>query len=142
MDRNAGPACSGTGGRHQPEYALAFRSAVFDGIMARRFGVATPNLRRLDSIVDSVFYFATLGAAWHLHSTEPRTQIPWIAALLAFEALRYGFDFLKFRREGAYHLWSPKLWGILSSPDRCCGASSWIWKVSRYRLHCPNGRTM
>ena len=22
MDRNAGPACSGTGGRHRPEYAL------------------------------------------------------------------------------------------------------------------------
>jgi CDP-diacylglycerol--glycerol-3-phosphate 3-phosphatidyltransferase len=32
--------------------------------------------------------------------------------LLALELIRYAFDFLKFRRETSYHMWSSKLWGI------------------------------
>src|ERR1700686_4057943 len=51
---------------------LAFLSDVFDGILARRLNVATPGLRRLDSIADSVFYVAALLATWHLHSTDLR----------------------------------------------------------------------
>jgi phosphatidylglycerophosphate synthase len=91
---------------------LAFLSDVFDGILARRLNVATPGLRRLDSIADSVFYVAALLAAWHLHSTELREYLPALVVLAAIEMARYGFDLLKFRREAAYHLWSSKLWGI------------------------------
>ncbi len=36
----------------------AFLSDYFDGVIARRLGVATPGLRRLDSAADSVFYLA------------------------------------------------------------------------------------
>jgi CDP-diacylglycerol--glycerol-3-phosphate 3-phosphatidyltransferase len=91
---------------------LAFLSDVFDGILARRLNVATPGLRRLDSIADSVFYVAALLAAWHLHPSELREYLPALLVLAAIEAARYGFDLLKFRREAAYHLWSSKLWGI------------------------------
>ncbi|MCV5084856.1 CDP-alcohol phosphatidyltransferase family protein, partial [Escherichia coli] len=38
--------------------AGAFLSDVFDGILARRWGVATQTLRRLDSAADSLFYVA------------------------------------------------------------------------------------
>ena len=41
---------------------LAFLSDVFDGILARRLNVATPGLRRLDSIADSTFYVAALSS--------------------------------------------------------------------------------
>jgi phosphatidylglycerophosphate synthase len=91
---------------------LAFLSDVFDGILARRFNVATPVLRRLDSIADSVFYVATLLAAWHLHSTDLWEYLPALVVLGAVEVARYIFDLWKFRREAAYHLWSSKLWGI------------------------------
>jgi phosphatidylglycerophosphate synthase len=91
---------------------LAFLSDVFDGILARRLNVATPGLRRLDSIADSVFYVAALLAAWHLHPLELREFLPTLIVLAAIELARYGFDLLKFRREAAYHLWSSKLWGI------------------------------
>ena len=91
---------------------LAFLSDVFDGIVARRLNVATPGLRRLDSIADSVFYVAALLAAWHLHTSELREYLPALVVLGAVEALRYAFDLWKFRREAAYHLWSSKLWGI------------------------------
>jgi phosphatidylglycerophosphate synthase len=91
---------------------LAFLSDVFDGILARRLNVATPGLRRLDSIADSVFYVAALLAAWHLHPSALREYLPALVVLAAIEVARYGFDLLKFRREAAYHLWSSKLWGV------------------------------
>lgn len=90
----------------------AFVSDVFDGIIARRLHVATPLLRRLDSIADSVFYAAALFAAWHLYPDQVRRFGPALVVLVALEVARYAFDLAKFRREAAYHMWSSKLWGI------------------------------
>lgn len=90
----------------------AFLSDVFDGILARRLGVATPALRRLDSIADTIFYVAAIFAAWYLHPDAIREYRGAFAVLIALELLRYVFDYLKFRREAAYHMWSSKLWGI------------------------------
>lgn len=90
----------------------AFLSDVFDGIVARRLGIATPNLRRLDSIADSLFYAAALFAAWHL---QPQALLEHRAALMVLvllEVTRYAFDLSKFGREASYHMWSSKLWGL------------------------------
>jgi len=90
----------------------AFLSDVFDGIVARRLGIATPGLRRLDSIADSLFYVAALVAAWHL---QPQALLEHRAALMLLvllELTRYAFDLRKFGREASYHMWSSKLWGI------------------------------
>lgn len=91
---------------------VAFLSDVFDGIVARRLGIATPNLRRLDSIADSLFYLAALFAAWHL---QPQALLEHRAALILLvllEVSRYAFDLRKFGREASYHMWSSKLWGL------------------------------
>lgn len=90
----------------------AFVSDVFDGIVARRLGVATPGLRRLDSIADSIFYLAALLAAWHLHADALRAHVFALAALAALEVARYAFDLRKFGKEASYHMWSSKLWGV------------------------------
>jgi len=90
----------------------AFVSDVFDGIVARRLGVATPGLRRLDSIADSIFYVAALLAAWHLHADVLRAHVAALAVLAALEVARYAFDLRKFGKEASYHMWSSKLWGI------------------------------
>jgi len=90
----------------------AFLSDVFDGIVARRLGVATPGLRRLDSFADSVFYVAALLAAWHLHAGAVRAQLAPLLALAALEIARYAFDLRKFGKEASYHMWSSKLWGV------------------------------
>lgn len=91
---------------------VAFLSDVFDGVIARRLGIATQGLRRLDSIADTVFYIAAMFAAWHLHADALRPWLVPLAVLLALEAARYGFDAVKFRREASYHMWSSKLWGL------------------------------
>jgi CDP-diacylglycerol--glycerol-3-phosphate 3-phosphatidyltransferase len=92
--------------------AIAFLSDVFDGIVARRLGVATPGLRRLDSIADSIFYVAALFAAWHLHPSAIRDHAPALVVLAMLEAARYVFDLRKFGKEASYHMWSSKLWGV------------------------------
>lgn len=92
--------------------SVAFVSDILDGVVARRLNIATPKLRRLDSIADSVFYAAAVLAAWLLY---PRVIDDHIAALLVLAALelaRYAFDFVKFGREASYHMWSSKVWGV------------------------------
>lgn len=81
-------------------------------MLARRLGVATPALRRLDSIADTVFYVGATFAVWHLHPSAIRDRFVAIAVLAVLELLRYVFDFVKFGREAAYHMWSSKLWGV------------------------------
>jgi phosphatidylglycerophosphate synthase len=91
---------------------IAFLSDIFDGVIARLLNVATPGLRRLDSIADSLFYLAAVFAAWHLHPSEIQKYFPELLLLAALELSRYAFDLVKFRREASYHMWSSKLWGI------------------------------
>ncbi len=91
---------------------LAFLSDVFDGIIARRLQIATANLRRLDSVADSTFYVCATLVAWLLYPNVFIDHSTALLLLLALELIRYAFDFLKFRRETSYHMWSSKLWGI------------------------------
>lgn len=90
----------------------AFLSDVFDGILARRLGVATPALRRLDSAADSLFYVAATFAAWHLYPAAITRRLAPLGVLVVLEVARYAVDAVKFRREASYHMWSSKLWGV------------------------------
>jgi phosphatidylglycerophosphate synthase len=90
----------------------AFVSDIFDGILARRLGVASASLRRLDSLADSLFYGAATLAVWHLDPAAITGRWRPLALLVALELARYAFDFIKFRREASYHMWSSKAWGI------------------------------
>lgn len=91
---------------------LAVISDVMDGLIARRLGTATPGLRRLDSVADSVFYLCAMLAAWHLHETQLREFLIPLVILLLLELARYAFDYVKFRREASYHMWSSRAWGL------------------------------
>ncbi len=91
---------------------LAFLSDLFDGIVARRLHVATPALRRLDSIADTLFYLAALSAAWLLYPGALLEHAFALGVLIALELARYVFDLVKFKREASYHMWSSKLWGV------------------------------
>lgn len=91
---------------------LAFLSDVFDGIVARRLNVATPNLRRLDSAADTIFYVAATFAVWRLHPAAITERLVSLGALAILELARYATDFAKFGREASYHMWSSKLWGV------------------------------
>ncbi|MEO7043101.1 MAG: CDP-alcohol phosphatidyltransferase family protein [Gemmatimonadaceae bacterium] len=90
---------------------LALISDVLDGVIARKLGVATPGLRRFDSVTDSVFYLCAVVASWHVHETQLREFLIPLVILLLLELARYTFDYIKFRREASYHMWSSRAWG-------------------------------
>jgi len=91
---------------------VAFLSDVLDGMIARRLGIATANLRRLDSIADSIFYLCALWAVWVLHPGIILANAAPLVVLAALEGARYLLDAWKFGREASYHMWSSKAWGI------------------------------
>ena len=90
----------------------AVLSDIFDGVIARRLGIATPTLRRLDSAADSLFYAGALFAAWHLQPQALLDHRAALVALVLLEITRYAFDLRKFGREASYHMRSSKLWGL------------------------------
>ena len=91
--------------------AAGFVSDVYDGMVARRFGVATAGLRRLDSAVDSVFYLAAAFCVWRLHPEAIVSHRWLIAAVIATLLINHAFEFWKFGREASYHAWLAKAWG-------------------------------
>ena len=92
--------------------ALAFLSDVFDGVIARRLGVATVRLRIADSWADGLFYVCVATAVW---LTVPELVILFRIPLLIVILLQlssYAFDLLKYRRISSLHAYSAKAWGI------------------------------
>ena len=90
----------------------ALGSDYFDGVIARRFGLDSAAVRRFDSATDAMFFVCAALAAWHLHAGLLRPWLPLVWAVVALEIARYVFDWVKFRREAAYHAWSAKTWGL------------------------------
>jgi CDP-diacylglycerol--glycerol-3-phosphate 3-phosphatidyltransferase len=91
----------------------AFLSDVFDGVVARRMGIATAALRRADTLVDTAFCVA---AAVALRISVPGafrgTALP-LAFLIVVHVSRATFELAKFGRVAAYHMWSSKALGLL-----------------------------
>lgn len=85
---------------------------IFDGIIARKAGVSSEQLRRLDSQTDLVFWLS-LGFASYCITPELITN-EWKGVLLIFvmEALCYLVSFLKFGKETCTHAFLSKMWGL------------------------------
>jgi CDP-diacylglycerol--glycerol-3-phosphate 3-phosphatidyltransferase len=88
-----------------------FLSDIFDGILARRFGLATAFLRRLDSVIDLIFYAAVCWAAWAVHPEVIRKHGTGIGILLLLEVTCNAVSFIRFGRAPATHAYLAKLWG-------------------------------
>lgn len=92
--------------------ATAFVTDYFDGVVARKLGVATPAVRRYDSAADVIFYGAAFLAVWLVYPEVVRQHWLGLALVAGLEAVRVTTDFVKFRREASYHMWSAKAWNI------------------------------
>jgi phosphatidylglycerophosphate synthase len=88
-------------------------SDVFDGVMARRLGIATAGLRHADTLADTFFYIA---AAVALRISVPDVfdgaGVP-LVLLIAIHVSRATFELAKYGRIAAYHMWSSKALGAL-----------------------------
>ena len=91
---------------------VAFVSDYLDGVIARRVGVASAELRHFDSRADLVFYATAAWSVWRLHPDLVRSfAIPGLI-LIGLDVVRHILDFAKFRKDAAYHAWSSKVWGL------------------------------
>lgn len=91
---------------------VAFVSDYFDGVIARRVGVASAELRHFDSRADLVFYATAAWAVWRLHPDVVRSVAVPGLIVIGLDVVRHVFDFAKFGRDVAYHAWSSKVWGL------------------------------
>jgi phosphatidylglycerophosphate synthase len=91
---------------------IAFVSDYFDGVIARRVGVASAELRHFDSRADLVFYATAAWAVWRLHPDVVRSIAIPGSIVIGLDIVRHVFDFMKFGKDVAYHAWSSKVWGF------------------------------
>jgi phosphatidylglycerophosphate synthase len=91
---------------------IASLSDVYDGKIARRFGVDTPGLRRFDSIADTVFYIFVAAAIWMIHPDVIRSHWLLLAAFIAMQVGGHLLDLKKFGRDTSYHTWTGRAFGL------------------------------
>jgi CDP-diacylglycerol--glycerol-3-phosphate 3-phosphatidyltransferase len=91
---------------------VAFVSDYFDGVIARRLGIASAELRHFDSRADLVFYATAAWAVWRLQPDVVRSIAVPALIVVGLDLVRHVLDFAKFGRDVAYHAWSSKVWGL------------------------------
>lgn len=92
--------------------ALGLMSDIFDGIIARRLGVSTTAMRRMDSAVDQVFFISFVVASYIRCPDFFSGQAVKLYVLLSSEALIYIVCYLKFHKEVATHSIGAKVWTL------------------------------
>ncbi|MFH7016618.1 CDP-alcohol phosphatidyltransferase family protein [Flavobacterium sp. FlaQc-47] len=85
---------------------------IFDGIIARKVGLSSEKLRRMDSQVDLVFWLCVGWCTWLLNPKIIRDHKYAIISIFVMEGLTYVFSFLKFGKETCTHSLLSKLWGV------------------------------
>jgi CDP-diacylglycerol---glycerol-3-phosphate 3-phosphatidyltransferase len=87
-------------------------SDIYDGILARRYGVATPALRRYDSVTDVIYYLFILTAAVLLCKTVVVQNWLLIALILLSEVGSILVCYVRFGKYPATHSYLAKCYGL------------------------------
>ena len=91
---------------------LGLLTDIFDGIIARKVGVSSEKLRRLDSQVDLVFWLSLGFAAYFINPEAIKNHWQSIAFIFIMETSCYIISIIKFKKETCTHAWLSKLWGV------------------------------
>jgi len=85
---------------------------IFDGIIARKVGVSSEKLRRLDSQTDLVFWLSLGFASYFLNAELIKNEWKGVALIFIMEAICYMISWLKFGKETCTHAFLSKMWGL------------------------------
>jgi phosphatidylglycerophosphate synthase len=91
---------------------LGLISDILDGILARKQGVSSAKLRRMDSQTDMIFWLSIGFATWLLYPKLISENATAIWAILGMEIACYVISILKFGKETCTHAFLSKLWGV------------------------------
>lgn len=93
-------------------FVIAFLSDIFDGIIARRLGVSTPQLRQADSWADVSLYTCIAASAWLVHPQVLMAfRVPLLSVVLA-QLIWWVVNVAKYGKPASYHTYSAKAWGV------------------------------
>ncbi|BAP33077.1 phosphatidylglycerophosphate synthase [Chryseobacterium sp. StRB126] len=85
---------------------------IFDGIIARKTGVSSEKLRRLDSQTDLVFWLSLGFASYFLNPDLIINEWKSILLIFIMETLCYIVSIWKFGKETCTHAFLAKMWGL------------------------------
>lgn len=91
---------------------LGLLSDIFDGIAARKAGVSSPQLRRMDCQTDLVFWLCVGWCSWLLNPEVILAYKIPITVVFVMEAMTYVVSIAKFGKETCTHALLSKLWGL------------------------------
>ncbi len=92
---------------------LASLSDVLDGMLARRWGIATEDLRRWDTRADTFFYLCVAIAVLLRYPQAIENRLVLVAGLATAEVVQHVIAAAKYGRHASYHSIISKLWGLL-----------------------------
>ncbi|BCL35937.1 CDP-alcohol phosphatidyltransferase family protein [Nostoc sp. MS1] len=93
-------------------FVAAFVSDIFDGIIARRLGVSTANLRQADSWADVYLFSSVFISAWlSYRDILIAEKLPLLMAVFA-QLAWWIVNLIKYGKPASYHTYSAKFWGI------------------------------
>ena len=85
---------------------------IFDGIIARKVGVSSEKLRRLDSQTDLIFWLTIGFSTYWLNPEIIKEHWKSITLIFGMEAMCYILSIWKFGKETCTHAWLSKFWGL------------------------------
>jgi phosphatidylglycerophosphate synthase len=88
-------------------------SDVFDGIIARKLGISSAKLRKLDSIIDRIFWLFVAASSAVLYQDFMYSKVATITLVLLLEVLVFVLCLIRFGRIPSPHNLLSKLWGIM-----------------------------
>lgn len=94
-------------------YIIAVLSDIFDGIIARRLNVSTPQLREADSRVDIWLFLCLAASTWLVH---PQVILDFRVPLLFAVAAQFilsSISLIKFKKLPCFHTYTAKTWGLM-----------------------------
>lgn len=93
-------------------FVVAFLSDIFDGVIARRLGVSTAQLRQADSWADVSLYVCIAASAWLVYrDTVIAYRLPLLMVLVV-QLLWWIVSLVKYGKPASYHTYSAKFWGV------------------------------
>ncbi|AFZ23279.1 CDP-alcohol phosphatidyltransferase [Cylindrospermum stagnale PCC 7417] len=93
-------------------FVAAFLSDIFDGIIARRLGVSTAQLRQADSWADVCLFSSIFVSAWLVYQSVLITySLPLLMVVFA-QLIWWIVNLVKYGKPASYHTYSAKFWGI------------------------------
>ena len=91
---------------------LGLISDILDGIVARKMNVSGEKMRRLDGVVDLLFWLSVGASAWLIYPGIISELTTLMAMVFIMEALCYLVSIVKFGKEASAHAFLSKMWGL------------------------------